>query len=114
MSLTPPTKEPNPSKATKALGEVDGWYHIAAHKPPKRYEVHWVQKTKKGPRNMKTLAVPEVLVQVEGSYDSNTGKAAMIIAEWLHGEGRWAWDGALVWKQEELIWWRHLPEAKKG
>lgn len=93
-----------------------GWYDIRLCQPPKKYEVHWKRpnsRSKTGYSNMTTLVSPEYLVQVEGTYDPNTGKAQWIIAEWLHEEERWQWDGSQEFKQEELIWYRELPEPRR-
>lgn len=82
--------------------------------PPQKHEVPWKRRnkhSKKGYDQMHTLVSPEVLVQVENSYDEITGKAEMIITEWVHSAGEWL--DTHGWKQEELIWWHELPEPKR-
>lgn len=98
-------------------GIVDGWHHKDRCQPPGKYRVHWKKpnpKSKTGYSNMTTIVVPEVLVQIDGSYDPNTNTALYIIAEWLPNERRWQWDGSKEFKQSELNWWRNLPQPRRG
>lgn len=90
-----------------------GWHHIERCQPPEKYEVAWRKpnpNSKKGYSQMHTMVVPEVLVQVEGTYDPVTNRAEMIITEWVHSSGEWL--DTHGWKQEELIWWQELPEPR--
>lgn len=97
--------------------DKDGWHHIDRCQPPKRRAVKWEQpckktpKNKKGYKNMTTLTKPEVLVQVDGTYDPIIGQAVIIITEWIHDEGKWLDDGGF--NQEDLNWWRELPEPMR-
>ena len=102
--------------AKRVVDDKEGgtWLNKFECPPPQKYEVPWRRqnsRSKKGYDQMHTMVSPEVLVQVENTYDPITDKAEMIITEWVHSSGEWL--DPQGWKQEELIWYQELPEPRR-